>query len=302
MPVAKKTRRKTPIKSHAKAEAASPLPDLRAMESFLAAITGSGPGARGDDASAKAQDLVYAAWEESSPRKRVALARKALSISPLCADALNILAGAAGSAAEARDLYSSALDAATLTLGPEAFQEYAGHFWGFLETRPYMRARAGLAGALQELGEEDAAIGHYRDMLKLNPDDNQGIRYVLAACLLRREAEPALNELLGQYPDEASTVWLYTRALMAFREGHADSAQAIALVSSAWEENEHVPAILAGTKRPVIARGVYIMVGGPDEASLYVADFGLAWHRTPGAVAWLTRLIASVPRSRSALN
>ncbi len=245
---------------------------------------------------------MYAAWEEVSPRKRIALARKALSISPLCADALNILAEAAGSAAEARDLYASAVDAATLALGPEAFQEYAGHFWGFLETRPYMRARAGLAGALQQLGEEDAAIGLYRDMLKLNPNDNQGIRYVLAACLLQLEDEFALKALLGQYPDEASIVWLYTKALMAFREGHADSAQAIALVNSAWAENEHVPAILASTKPPVVPRDRYVMVGGPDEATLYVADFGSAWHRTPGAVAWLTRITATLPRARSALN
>lgn len=36
-----------------------------------------------------------------------------------------------------------------------------GHFWGILETRFYMRARAGLAEALWELGERDAAIlGH----------------------------------------------------------------------------------------------------------------------------------------------
>ena len=74
MPVAKKTRRKTPVKSRAKAEVASPLPDRRAMESFLAAITKS----RADDASEKAQDLVYTAWEATSPRKRIALARKAL--------------------------------------------------------------------------------------------------------------------------------------------------------------------------------------------------------------------------------
>jgi hypothetical protein len=73
-------------------------------------------------------------------------------------------------------------------------------------------------------------------------------------------------------------------------------------VNSAWEENEHVPAILAGTKRPVIPRDGYIMVGGPDEASVYVTDFGLAWHRTTGAVAWLTRLTAALPRPTSALN
>jgi hypothetical protein len=53
------------------------------MESFLAAITGH----RGDDATAKAQDAMYEAWERTNSRSRIALARKALDISPLCADA-----------------------------------------------------------------------------------------------------------------------------------------------------------------------------------------------------------------------
>ena len=43
------------------------------------------------------------------------------------------------------------LDAGELALGPEGFEEYDGHFWGFLETRPYMRARHGLALALLKL-------------------------------------------------------------------------------------------------------------------------------------------------------
>jgi Tetratricopeptide repeat len=41
-----------------------------------------------------------------------------------------------------------------------------------------MRARAGLAATLDALGDVEAAIGHYRDMLRLNPGDNQGIRYL----------------------------------------------------------------------------------------------------------------------------
>ena len=105
-----------------------------------------------------------------------------------------------------------------MALGPRGFEQYAGHFWGFLETRPYMRARAGLAGALLQLGDVDGALAHYRDMLKLNPNDNQGIRYVLAGCLLRQGNDGALKELLADYEDERA-FWLYTRALAAFREG-----------------------------------------------------------------------------------
>ena len=193
MPVSKKPRTKAASKTPPRAAAVPALPDRRAMESYLATIAGRSR----NDAIAKAQDVMYDAWERTTSRSRVALARKALGISPLCADAYNLLAEEAGSVEEARDLYAKAVDAGELALGPKGFKEYAGHFWGFLETRPYMRARAGLAGTLLKLGDEDAAISHYRDMLKLNPNDNQGIRYVLAALLLRRGEEAGLKELLA---------------------------------------------------------------------------------------------------------
>ena len=291
MPVSKKPRTKAASKTPPRAAAVPALPDRRAMESYLATIAGRSR----NDAIAKAQDVMYDAWERTTSRSRVALARKALGISPLCADAYNLLAEEAGSVEEARDLYAKAVDAGELAVGPKGFKEYAGHFWGFLETRPYMRARAGLAGTLLKLGDEDAAIRHYRDMLKLNPNDNQGIRYVLAACLLRRGEEAELKELLAAYEDEGSAYWLYTRALLAFREGGVDNEQAVTLVNGAWSANEHVLAILAGTTPAVSEDSDYVTVGGEDEATHYVNEFGPAWHRTPGAVEWLAKITSTLP-------
>ena len=126
------------------------------MESFLTAIAGR----RGDGATAKAQDVMYEAWERTASRTRIALARKALGISPLCADAYVLLAEEARSIKEARDYYAKGVEAGELALGPRGFKQYAGHFWGFLETRPYMRARAGLAGTLLQLGNVDGALAH----------------------------------------------------------------------------------------------------------------------------------------------
>ena len=293
MPVSKKPRSKTLAKASPKAGASAALPDRRAMESFLAAIAGH----RGDDATAKAQDVMYEAWERTTSRSRIALARKALSISPLCADAYVLLAKEARSIEEARDLYAKGVEAGELALGPRGFKEYAGHFWGFLETRPYMRARAGLASTLLHLGDVDGALVHYRDMLKLNPNDNQGIRYVLAGCLLRKDDYSALKELLAAHED-GSAFWLYTQALVAFRESGNSDEQAAALVREAWSANEHVPAILAGTKPAVNSNEGYITMGGPDEATYYVTESGAAWHRTPGAVAWLTKLAATLAPKR----
>ena len=299
MPVSRKPRTAASTlpktKSKTETPVAGALPDRRAMESVLAAI-----GARSrDDAIARAQEVMYEAWDRATSRSRIALAHKALAISPLCADAYNLLAEEAATPAEARDLYARGLDAGELALGPEGFEEYEGHFWGFLETRPYMRARHGLAIALLELGEEEAALEHFRAMLKLNPGDNQGIRYLLLGCLLRRDDAAAVKELLAAYEDEWSAYWLYTRALVAFQEGHAAERKTARVVQDAWSANRHVPAILAGVEPPATSENGYITVGGADEATDYVRDCGPAWRETPGAVVWLNKLVSALPGSHA---
>jgi len=78
----------------------------------------------------KAQDLIYQA-AETTGKKRVELARKALKTSKDCADAYVILAEeTAHSPEEARELYERGVKAGERALGPEVFEEDAGHFWG----------------------------------------------------------------------------------------------------------------------------------------------------------------------------
>ena len=71
-----------------------------------------------------------------------------------------------------------------------------GHFWGLLETRPYTRVRHGLAQCLWHLGERGAASKRFQELLRLNPNDSQGVRYQLAACMLEAGEDDALDVLL----------------------------------------------------------------------------------------------------------
>ena len=82
--------------------------------------------------------------------------------------------------------------------------------------------------------------------------------------------------MLAAYED-GNASWLYTRALVAFRESGDSDGQAAALVKDSWSAKEHVPAILAGTKPPVISDDGYVTMGGPDEATDYVTECGVAW-------------------------
>ncbi len=53
--------------------------------------------------------------------------------------------------------------------------------WGYIENRAYMRAIQYMGDWYWDKGENEKAIELYRLLLKLNPNDNQGVRYEIAA-------------------------------------------------------------------------------------------------------------------------
>lgn len=235
----------------------------------------------------KAQELIYEAFETGSHRKRVQLAKKALKVSSDCADAYVLLAEeTAKDPGEAKELYEKGVKAGESALGEEAFEEDAGHFWGILETRPYMRARQGLALASWELGERSAAIAHYQQMLHLNPNDNQGVRYLLANALLEEGLDDDLGELLESYEDDAGAGWVYARALWRFRT-EGDGEEARSALEEAISFNPFVPGYLLGRKGMPGALPALVGFGDESEAVVYFAEALPGWLRTPGAIEWL---------------
>jgi tetratricopeptide (TPR) repeat protein len=240
-----------------------------------------------DTPQEQAQELVYQAWEAGSRQQRQRLAREALEIYPDCADAYVVLAeNAARGPEEARELYQKGIEAGVRSLGLEVFEEEAGYFWGIIETRPYMRARQGLAQVLWALGDLDGAAEHYWDMLRLNPNDNQGVRYELLECLLGLEDMERVEELLAQYDEEFSANWLFTRALVSFlREG--DTPKSRDELAEAMEANPHVCQYLLGKTRLPRNLPDHIGFGDRNEAIHYAASFGKAWRKHPRALEWV---------------
>lgn len=245
----------------------------------------------------RAQELMYDAWEEPAPQQRAALAKQALEISPDCADAYVLLAEeTARTHGEAARLYEKGVAAGERALGLRTFADHAGHFWGLLETRPYMRARLGLAQALWAMGMHQPALDHYEAMLHLNPGDNQGVRYILAAAFAELERDEELEGLLDdpQFSDDGAAAWVCTRALLAFRRA-GSAAGPEHLLRFALSVNAHVPDYLL--RRKPLPRELPAMIGFGDEseAIVYAADFGKAWRKTTGALEWLEKVAAAGP-------
>jgi tetratricopeptide (TPR) repeat protein len=243
---------------------------------------------------------MYRAWDESHPGKRLTLAHQALATSPNCADAYVLLAEEeADTVGRALEYYQQGVDAGRRALGEDYFSDAAGQFWGLLETRPYMRALNGQANMLWQLRRYEEASGLYREMLRLNPNDNQGVRYSLLQLLLELDRGDEARALIAQYEDEYSAAWLYTRALLAFRQ-EGDSSDSTRALREALEENPHVPAYLSGKKRIPTRLPDYLSPGDETEAIDYAMRHLNDWRRTPGAVDWIAPHVAPSPKRKAA--
>jgi tetratricopeptide (TPR) repeat protein len=254
------------------------------MENYLAPIA-SRTARHASEPRYRAEDLVCEAWEAAGPR-RAALARKALALWPDCADAYVLLAQAASSLEEARELLERGVAAGERAGGRRVFVEDAGDFWLIFETRPYMRARAALAATLWRLGHREEAIDHHRELLALNPRDNQGLRFRQANWLLELGEHDELEALFAAHADEGAPGFIYTKALAAFAR-RGDTPTARALLAQARELNPHIPDYLTARKTPPEQRTAYTVFGEETEAIDYAAGTSELWASVPGALDWL---------------
>lgn len=258
------------------------------LDAFLDSKMASGeiPPSAALDPLDEAQSLVYEAWNTEGPEK-AGLARRALDLCPDCADAYVILAQEDAKTRDAAlGLFKKGVDAGKRALPAGVFEKSQGRFWEVMETRPYMRARLGLAECLWDLDKKDEALGHLRELMRLNPADDQGVRYILLQCLLESGADEELGDLLKRHGKDTSPEIGYTRALWLFRrEGRSKSAEAA--LAEARRANPHVPAYLL--KRKPLPKRVPTAAeeGSEEEAEAYAAGALAAWNRTLGASDWL---------------
>jgi tetratricopeptide (TPR) repeat protein len=231
----------------------------------------------------QAQDLIDAAYDAGG-RLQLQLIRRALALDPDCADAYLLLAERISTPAEARPVYEQAVAAAERALGPDAFTDPDRAFWLELSTRPYMRARYGLADCLLAQGELEAAVSHFRALLELNPGDNQGVRYRLLPTLLLAGRNADAAALLQEFAED-SPHFSYAAVLLALRA--EDRPRARRLLRGALKSNRRVPAYLTGQKELPEMLPLDFAIGSIEEAVLCAHDLLDPWLATPGAVEWL---------------
>ena len=249
----------------------------------------------------KAQDLAWKAMDTPVGKDRIRMAEEALDIYEDCTDSYVIIGNEAmvdGDLDKALILFEKGIMAGKRTLGEQMFRENVGRFWGILETRPYMRALLGLANTLRDMGRRGEAVKQYWEILRLNPDDNQGARYMLMDILLEDGLDEDAQRLIKEHGEEWTADWSYTKVLLEFRR-HGDGTEARKALVQAMKANIFVPRFLLGIMEVPDSLPDCYETGGGEEAFCYVKAAMRAWTGTIGALDWLARSISALLQMQS---
>eukprot|EP00980_Cylindrotheca_fusiformis_P021399 scaffold8259_cov143-Cylindrotheca_fusiformis.AAC.17 len=244
----------------------------------------------------RSQEYVYDAWEAATVRQKFSLLRKALRIFPFSVDALNAWASIYAhklhppELEKAEKTYELALASSRL-LWPDLEQQPTIE-WGHVEHRPFLRAYHGLAVVQSDLGKTSDAIEKYQYLLKVNPNDNQGVRNLLFSALLEN-GEYKLAEEIAEKHEEGrksqSTLFRYGFVIIDFLKyklGVCSEDDLVDTLAKALMCNNYVPSLLLGDiDLPQPTDGY--SPGCLDEAESVVHSTKCAWERVAGLMDWL---------------
>jgi tetratricopeptide (TPR) repeat protein len=231
-----------------------------------------------DRAAAKCQGAV-----ESFGRRRIQLARQALAEDPNHVESLVLLAESTRVPERRIEAFQKAADAGRKELG-SMLQDDIGYFWGLARTRPFMRACHGLAESLHAAGQSNDAIAQYEELLHLNPEDNQGVRYEVIPLMLAHNRESDATELLERYREE-SALWCYMKSLVEYRANGPASRKSQQAMWAAFKANEHVVTELQSAGPPH-SPDAYSM-GSLEEAITCIDELDEAWSEAEGYVDFM---------------
>ena len=153
-----------------------------------------------------------------------------------------------------------------------------------------------LANVRAEQGRFAEAVEHFREMLRLNPEDNLSVRHSLVSLLIALGQEEEAWRWADHFSDDDQALMEFPRALLHFRK-EGDSPAARKALKRAVHANRFVPGMLLGG-REIPTEGGFYSAGGEDEAGLCVELSLETWATTEGALDWLRKRTALPPRPK----
>ncbi|MCM3799073.1 SEC-C metal-binding domain-containing protein [Caldibacillus thermoamylovorans] len=235
----------------------------------------------------KAQELLYDAYE-STGNKRIELAKKALKLYPNSPDAYNILAELELNPLKEEQLLLKAIEVGEKELGKKFIEENKEYLWGIASTRPYMRAKYNYAVFLHETERLAEAIRQYEELLQLDLNDNQGVRYELFIAYVESGLFKKAEALLKKYNETTTANGAYNLVLIELLQNGVTN-KAKQLLKKAKQQNPYVPDYLLGKKDIPMYLPSHYQLGSESEAIIYADNHWTLWAGNPKLLDFLKK-------------
>ena len=185
--------------------------------------------------------------------------------------------------------YQKRIDGYEKQFGERFFKEHEGDFWLIHETRPYMQCLFDQAQLLWEKGEKEKAINQFKYMLKLNPNDNQGVRDMLLPGLLELNRLEEAHKLYLEYEDDASSSWKFNKLLLDIKD-NASMDEIEMQYKKCSKSNPYIADYLLGRKILPVKMPLFYGIGDENEAVFYTVLSAEAWRSDKKSMKTLKKL------------
>lgn len=111
--------------------------------------------------------------------------------------------------------------------------------WAILDNRPFLRSCQIFGLECQEQKDYKKAIEVYNEILQINKNDNQGIRYLVLECLFALKDYEGTEDFLNKFEDDWSIEFSYGKLVVEILKNNIDEAKN--LLNKALEINPYLP-------------------------------------------------------------
>jgi len=146
----------------------------------------------------------------------------------------------------------------------------------------------GMADCLAAIGKIKEAKEIYERLIELNPEDNQGIRFVLSDLYLMSRNSKQYLKLFNKYKDDPSAYWLYNHAFFWY-DTIGPGKEFYDALKKAIKANSHIFDILTGKEQVSKNPKEYFKPGDATEAAEYIHAMGELWQGSEALIGELKR-------------
>lgn len=230
-----------------------------------------------------AQKKIKEAYEQKNFRKKVILAKEALSICKNCSDAYIILSNDRSlNDKEKEKLLRKSVEASINILEISNINDLYNIKNSSKEIRPYLGAQYRLANHLWASGNKKEAVDICMHLLECDSKDRLIIRSILLSWTLLIDDNDKTNIILNKYNNDYLTATVYSKALYLIKCNEINKAK-IELKKAIRYNRFVIPYILKMKRIPKVLP-IITRFGSEEEAIHYMLYGYDAWNNVPEAI------------------